>query len=86
MKVKLQSRKSMSNRSYHAEGKPTWWVRIGSGNSATFVDIHRMRGDENLNVEVEVPNGTEEIHFGCGPKGSGVRYVWRLSNHPEVLG
>lgn len=55
----------MSNTGYHANGKPNWWARIGSGVSATFVEIERVRGDRKLDVIVELPPGTV-VSIGAG--------------------
>jgi len=79
MKVRLQSHNRMSNRQYHIHGKPTWWARIGSGPDAVFLPIGRVRGDYFLDIEVEVPDGTEVVYIGVGPKGRhGVRETIRI--------
>lgn len=65
---KLTTTDRMSNTGYHQNGKPTWWARVGSGDSARFLPIPRVRGDEFLDVEVDVPAGTTVV---CGAgKGS----------------
>lgn len=64
-KSRLKSTDRMSNKGYHANGRPTWWARIGSGDSAKFLDIPRVRGDEYLNVIVDVPPGTR-VYCGAG--------------------
>ena len=79
MRVRLQSQSRMSNRQYHAWGKPTWWARIGSGDNAVFLPIGRVRGDYYLDVEGEVPDDTTEIHIGVGPRNKyGVRETIRI--------
>ena len=55
----------MSNTSYHQNGKPCWWARVGSGDSARFLSIPRVRGDEHLDCEVDVPPGTT-VYIGAG--------------------
>jgi hypothetical protein len=55
----------MSNTGYHANGKPNWWARIGSGEGASFLSIPRVRGDENLDVVVDVGPGTV-VFCGAG--------------------
>lgn len=54
----------MSNRQYHAAGKPRWWVRVP--NTGSFYAIDDVRGDDYLDVEVPVPPGTT-LEAGCGP-------------------
>ncbi len=65
---KLTSTDRMSNSGYHANGQPTWWARIGKGDSATFLEIPKVRGDSKLDVEVDLPPGTI-VYIGAG-KGS----------------
>ena len=80
MKVLLQSKSRMSNRQYHIHGKPTWWARIGSGDNAVFLPIGRVRGDNYLDVEVEVPEDTELVYIGVGPRNRhGVRETIRIA-------
>lgn len=55
----------MSNTGYHQNGKPVWWARIGNGDSAQFLRIPRVRGDEILDVVVDVPVGTK-VFCGAG--------------------
>ena len=61
----IRSRSSMSNTGYHQNGKPNWWARIGTGDSARFLDIPRVRGDSRLVCEVDVPAGTQ-VYIGAG--------------------
>lgn len=65
---RLTTTQRMSNTGYHQNGKPNWWARIGSGDSARFLRIQKVRGDEILDVDVDVPPGTT-VHCGAG-KGS----------------
>lgn len=67
MRVRLQSSDRMSNRQWHAHREPMWWARIGSGNAARFLDIGRVRGDDTLDVAVDVPDGTTAVAIGVGP-------------------
>lgn len=70
-KARIVVNDRMSNRQYHAAGKPNWWIRIGEGN---FADCPQTRGDQKLNVVVELPEGTKKVFVGCGPKGThGIR-------------
>lgn len=55
----------MSNTGYHANGKPNWWARIGQGVDAEFVKIPAIRGDQKLDVEVDLPIGTV-VNVGAG--------------------
>ena len=80
MKVLLQSKSRMSNRQYHIHGKPTWWARVGAGENAIFLPIGRVRGDCYLYATVEVPDGTELVYIGVGPRGRhGVRETIRIA-------
>lgn len=65
---RLTTTDCMSNTGYHQNGKPNWWARIGSGDSARFLPIPKVRGDAILDCEVDVPPGTT-VHCGAG-KGS----------------
>lgn len=56
--AKLRTTARMSNTGYHANGKPNWWARVGAGESARFLQIPRVRGDQILECEVDVPPGT----------------------------
>lgn len=58
----------MSNTGFHANGKPNWWARVGSGASTRFLEIPTVRGDKILDCVVDLPPGTE-VHCGAG-KGS----------------
>lgn len=62
---RLKTTERMSNTGYHANGKPNWWARIGSGDSAEWVDIPRTRGDRVLDCVVNLPPGTT-IFCGAG--------------------
>jgi hypothetical protein len=65
MPSQLTTTDRMSNTGYHANGKPNWWARVGSGESARFLDIPRTRGDHRLDCEVDVPPGTK-VYCGAG--------------------
>lgn len=65
MPSRLKSTNRMSNTGYHANGKPNWWARIGSGNDAKFIEIPRVRGDEYLDCVVDLPAGTT-VFIGAG--------------------
>ena len=65
MSSHLVTTSRMSNTGFHANGKPNWWARIGSGDSARFLSIPRVRGDEVLDVVVDVEPGTE-VFCGAG--------------------
>ena len=62
---RLTTSDRMSNTGYHQNGKPNWWARVGSGDSARFLPIPRVRGDEILDCEVDVPPGTT-VYCGAG--------------------
>lgn len=61
----LKSADRMSNSGYHRAGKPNWWARVGSGPEASWLRIGQVRGDQLLDVQVDVPPGTT-VHIGCG--------------------
>lgn len=70
--IRLKSDDRMSNRQYHAQGKPTWWARIGD----RFIDIPYTRGDDILDAVVVVerhPTQDQIIDYGCGSRSHGVR-------------
>jgi len=68
MQSRLKTTDRMSNKGYHANGKPTWWARVGAGGDAKFLQIPWTRGDDYLDCIVDVPPGTE-VYCGAG-KGS----------------
>jgi hypothetical protein len=69
MSSRIKSTSRMSNTGYHANDKPTWWARIGSGANVSFVTLpERTRGDAFLDAIVDLPVGTT-VHIGAG-KGS----------------
>ena len=69
---------SMSNRQYHAYGCPRWWARVGSGDNARFLDIPKVRGDNDLRCTVEVEDDVPVIYIGVGPNNKhGVRETVR---------
>lgn len=71
MKIRIESSDRMSNTKYHAYGKPNWWARIGYDQ---FLAIPQVRGDVQLEVDVEVPDDTEAIYIGVGPRNKhGIR-------------
>lgn len=65
MKSKLTTRGRMSNTGYHANGKPTWWARVGQGSDAKFVEIPWTRGDSVLDCVVDLEPGTT-VFCGAG--------------------
>lgn len=65
MKSRLRSTVRMSNTGYHQNGKPNWWARLGRGESAQFLNIPHVRGDNMLDIEVDLPPGTE-VFIGAG--------------------
>ena len=62
---RLTTTSRMSNTGYHQHGKPIWWARVGSGDSARFLKIPKVRGDAILDCEVDVPPGTT-VFCGAG--------------------
>ena len=62
---RLTTSSRMSNTGYHANGKPNWWARVGSGASAKWVEIPQVRGDRYLDCTVDLPPGTE-VFCGAG--------------------
>lgn len=65
----------MSNSGYHRSGKPNWWARLGSGDNVTWLEIPKVRGDQYLSCEVDVPPGTK-VYIGCGKGKDGVRETY----------
>lgn len=65
MSSRIRTTNCMSNTGYHQNGKPTWWARIGNGDSAQWVSIPRVRGDRILDCVVDLPVGTT-VHCGAG--------------------
>ena len=81
---RLRTTERMSNTGYHQNGKPNWWARVGTGADAIFLAIPRVRGDEILDVIVDLPVGTVVV---CGAgKGSHktVRQTVRTEPAPSV--
>lgn len=64
MKTTIKSTDRMSNRQYHQHNKPNWWMRC----HGEFVNGFRSRGDDYLNVEVDLPDDATEVQIGCGPR------------------
>lgn len=84
MKIRLNSDGArMSNRQYHKAGQPHWWARIGSGDSASFLRLPRVRGDEALDEETDAPDGTKEVVFGVGGREHGIRCTWHPPTPPQ---
>lgn len=83
-KIRVKSDNRMSNTRYHASGKPCWWIRIGD----TFLDIPRVRGDEYLDVTIDVDRHPTErimVYYGVGPKDRhGVRESMYVRSKAEV--
>lgn len=65
MQSQLASTTRMSNTGYHSNGKPNWWARTGKGDSAKFLDIPKVRGDQLLRCVVDVEPGTT-VYIGAG--------------------
>ena len=62
---KIETKNRMSNTGYHANGKPNWWARVGTGDDAKFITIPWTRGDSCLSCEVDLPAGTT-VYCGAG--------------------
>lgn len=80
--VLLKSTQRMSNSGYHRSGKPNWWARVGTGSEAKFLPIPRVRGDEYLTAEVDLPEGTE-VFIGAGKGKDSVRETIVIANASE---
>jgi len=72
MASRIKSSDRMSNSGYHRSGKPCWWARIGSGKAAQWLKLGQVRGDQYLDVIVDVEPGTV-VHVGVGRGRDGVR-------------
>jgi hypothetical protein len=62
---RLRTTDRMSNSGYHANSKPNWWARVGSGDKIAWVSIPTVRGDQYLDCEVDLPTGTR-VFCGAG--------------------
>lgn len=69
---RVQSSDRMSNSQWNKQGRPTWWVRVGQGTDAEFLEIPKVRGDSRLDVEVDVEPGTK-VTIGVGKDRGAVR-------------
>lgn len=58
MRSRIQSRTRLNSVQYHRQGEPKWWARVGQGESATYIKISPIRGDEHLHADVDLPPGT----------------------------
>lgn len=77
MTFQLKSQSRMSNRQYQRFGKPRWWARTNDG----FLDLPYVRGDDYLDVSVEIPDDCKEIVIGCGPNNRyGIREIVEVSD------
>lgn len=77
-KVRIICHARMSNRMWHRWGKPYWWVRVGSGPTAEFLPVPRIRGDDEFDAVVCVPDGVTEVTVGVGPRDHGIRELIQL--------
>lgn len=71
MEVTIKTRSKQSNSAYHRTGKPTWWAAYDINGKRTFLTIPYTRGDHQLEVTIEIPEGVTEIHVGAGKAGVG---------------
>ncbi len=68
----------MSNRQYHAAGKPTWWLRRTDVGRGGFVGIGHKRGDSEFDEQLTLAPGRYTL--GVGPSGRyGVRHSFVVS-------
>jgi hypothetical protein len=69
--INIKSRSKMSNSAYHRTGKPTWWAAYKVDGKMTFIKIPYLRGDAQLDCDVDVPDNVTEIFIGAGKTGAG---------------
>ena len=85
MKQQIKSIDRMSNTSYHNRcvgNQKYWWVRGQAGFVALDGD---HRGDEKLNVVLELEPGTYTV--GCGPQGKhGIRETVTVAEQMGIGG
>lgn len=76
----VEATSRMSNSGYHRSGKPNWWLRRTDKGPGNFVDIPRVRGDEKLNIKVDLEPGTYTA--GAGKGKDGVRHTFTVPSSP----
>lgn len=76
MKTVEISERGTSNRQYHKNGKPNWWVAWTDKPSGqlNFVSIEKIRADSNLNITVEVPDNAIKVIVGMKGMGKVAEY------------
>jgi len=78
----------MSNTSYHAAGKPTWWARIGS----RFLEVGRQRGDSHMTIDRGFLETLREesqkviIEYGVGRAGEKGSVRGKITLSSNALG
>jgi len=78
MDQNLEILKSLVDEGRVIHGCPRWWARVGSGDNARFLDIPKVRGDNDLRCTVEVEDDVTVIYIGVGPNNKhGVRETVR---------
>lgn len=72
----VKSTDRMSNSGYHRSGKPNWWLRRTDKGDGNFVDIPRVRGDEKLDIKLDLEPG--KYTAGAGRGSDGVRHSFTV--------
>jgi len=68
MIVDIKSRGCLSEKDYDGHPRSNWWVRIGEGETSSWITLDPPRpGNALLDVTVDVPDGVSELTIGCGP-------------------
>lgn len=73
----LKSLEKMKKKDWQKEGKPNWWVRVGTGEIIKFFEIPEVPGYEPLEIELNLDKQYfaygEVLYFGVGSEEKGIR-------------
>jgi hypothetical protein len=75
-KVRVKSTSKLSNRQWHAEGKPKWWAKVKEtkDDNGEFLRIGFNRGDEPLDVTISLNDiRGKYLQIGVGKHPDGIR-------------
>lgn len=64
MMTRIKTTTRLSNSAYHRSGKSWWWLR--TQNSSDFVKLPSVRGDDHLDIEVDLEDGHYQLGVGRG--------------------
>lgn len=74
MIVEIKSKGHQSNSGWHRTGCQHWWIQFEEGGYRKFVEIPRTRGDQTLEIKIEVPDSCTTLWIGAGKANVGKRY------------